>query len=397
MQWVSARGAAAGCTPPLPGRRLPLAAAAGAVLADDVHAPADLPAADTSAMDGWAVGGPPPWTVRGEVLAGKPPAPLPAGGAVRIATGALLPPGADGVLRRERGTESGGVLRPLGDRVDGVPSDVTGVVAADVRPAGRECRRGDVVLPAGSRLTPAAVGLLAAVGADQVAVRQARVAVLVLGDELVADGVPRVGTVRDALGPMLAAWLPALGARVVLADHVPDRYDALADALAELTGPTRERRVDVVVTTGSTARGPVDHLHAVLEGCGARLVVDGVAVRPGHPQLLALLPRPQGGTVPLAGLPGNPLAAVSAVLTLLEPLLAAMHAGPPRPVRRVRLAEAVHAGGEATRLVPVLAGRPVRYAGPAMLRGLAVADGVAVVPPGGSPAGAEVELLDLPV
>jgi len=391
MQWVSARAAAAGCAPPLPGRRVPLSAAAGAVLADDVHAPGDLPAADTSAMDGWAVAGPPPWTVRGEVLAGSLPAPLPAGDAVRIATGALLPPGAGGVLRRERGTESGGVLRPLDD-----PGyDVPGAVAGDVRRAGRECRRGDVVLPAGSRLTPAAVGLLAAVGADEVAVRRARVAVLVLGDELVVDGVPRAGTVRDALGPMLAAWLPALGAGVVAVRRVPDRHDALAAVVSAVAGAD-QGPVDVVVTTGSTARGPVDHLHAVLEGCGARLVVDGVAVRPGHPQLLALLPRPDGGTVPLVGLPGNPLAAVSAVLTLLEPLLAAMHAGPPRPVRRVRLLEAVAAGGEATRLVPVLAGRPVRYAGPAMLRGLAGADGVAVVPPRGLPAGAETDVLDLP-
>jgi molybdopterin molybdotransferase len=254
-----------------------------------------------------------------------------------------------------------------------------------VRPAGRECRAGDVVLPAGSLLTPAALGLLAAAGADVVAVRRAAVDLLVLGDELVTSGGAREGRVRDALGPMLAAWLPRLGAVVASRRHVPDRRDALEQALAGSTG-------DLVVTTGSTARGPVDHLHAVLAAAGARWLVDGVAVRPGHPQLLAVLADGR----PLVGLPGNPLAAATAVLTLVEPVIGCLHGAAARPPRRVRLAEDVPAGGDATRLVPVREGRPVLFAGPAMLRGLAVADGVAVVPPGGAAAGTEVELLPLP-
>ncbi len=146
------------------------------------------------------------------------------------------------------------------------------------------------------------------------------------------------------------------------------------------------------MTTGSTARGSVDHLHRVLAGRAARLVVDGVAVRPGHPQLLAV--RRDGR--PLVGLPGNPLAAATAVLTLVVPLVDALHQAPAAPRQRVRLAEPVPAGANATRLVPVADGRPVLFAGPAMLRGLAVADGVAVVPPGGAAAGTEVELLPLP-
>jgi molybdopterin molybdotransferase len=167
--------------------------------------------------------------------------------------------------------------------------------------------------------------------------------------------------------------------------HVPDRAGALEQALSACTA-------DLVVTTGSTARGPVDHLHGALAAAGARLLVDGVAVRPGHPQLLAVLDDGR----PLAGLPGNPLAAATAVLTLVEPLVGCLHAALPRPGRTVRLAQDVPAGAEATRLVPVRGGHPVLFAGPAMLRGLAVADGVAVVPPGGARAGTEVELLPLP-
>ena len=359
---------------------MPLELAAGAVLGADVLARTDLPPADTSAMDGWAVAGPGPWRVRGTLLAGRLADPLEDGTAVAVATGAWLPTGADGVLRREHGVMQGDVLSAAVSR----PWN-SGELDRDVRRAGRECRKDHVVLAAGTPLTPAAVGLLSAAGADVVPVRRASVDVLVLGDELLTAGPARDGRVRDALGPMLSAWLPALGVTVTARRHVPDRAGALEQALSGCTG-------DLVVTTGSTARGPVDHLHGALAAAGANLLVDGVAVRPGHPQLLAVLPDGR----PLAGLPGNPLAAATAVLTLVEPLVGCLHAALPRPGRTVRLAEDVAAGGEATRLVPVRGGHPVLFAGPAMLRGLAVADGVAVVPPGGAAAGAEVELLPLP-
>jgi molybdopterin molybdotransferase len=374
--WAAARGNAATAAAAVAPRELPLELAAGAVLAADVVARTDLPPADASAMDGWAVAGPGPWRVRGEVLAGEVPPPLAPGDAVTIATGARLPAGADGVLRAEHGKLAGG------DLVATDPRDP----ARDVRRAGRECRAGDVVLAAGSRLTPAAIGLLAAAGADVVSVRRATVDVLVLGDELLTAGPARDGRIRDALGPMLSAWLPALGLSVVTRRHLPDSFPALASAMSASTA-------DLTVTTGSTAHGPVDHLHRVLASLGAELVIDGVAVRPGHPQLLAV--RTDGR--PIVGLPGNPLAAATALLTLVVPLVEALHAAASPPRRTVTLTEDVPAGEEATRLVPVRDGRPVLFAGPAMLRGLAVADGVAVVPPGGVRAGAEVELLALPL
>src|SRR3954447_7425420 len=318
VSWPDARERAATAAAAVAPRELPLELAAGAVLAADVVARTDLPPADTSAMDGWAVAGPGPWRVRGEVLAGVVPPPLAPGEAVTIATGAWLPDGADSVLRAEHGKLAGG------DLVSTDPRDP----ARDVRRAGRECRAGDVVLAAGSRLTPAAIGLLAAAGADVVGVRRATVDVLVLGDELLTSGPARGGRIRDALGPMLSAWLPALGLAIVARRHVPDTPGALAAALGASTA-------DLTVTTGSTAHGPVDHLHEVLAASRAELVVDGVAVRPGHPQLLAV--RADGR--PLVGLPGNPLAAATALLTLVVPLVDALQCAAPRGRRRVRLAE----------------------------------------------------------
>jgi molybdopterin molybdotransferase len=312
------------------------------------------------------------------VLAGDVPPPLAPGDAVAIATGAVLPAGADGVLRRERGRRQGDLVAPLG-RVD------RRALARDVRRAGGECRAGDVVLAAGVMLSPAATGLLAAAGHDAVEVRRPTVDVLVLGDELLGSGPARDGRLRDALGPLLTAWLPALGLAVTSRRHVPDAAVALGLALRACTG-------DLVVTTGSTARGPVDHLHAVLASAGARLAVDGVAVRPGHPMLLAVLPDGR----PLVGLPGNPLAAVSGLLTLLAPVVGALQGRGPAARRTARLAADVDAGAEATRLVPLRDGLPALFAGPGMLRGLATAEVVAVIPPGGALAGSDVEALTLP-
>ncbi len=375
LPWTVARSLAAGAADPVESVVLPLAAAAGTVLAADAQARSDLPAADTSAMDGWAVAGPPPWRVVGEVLAGGASVALSPGEAVGIATGAAMPDGASAVLRREHG-DGGNPLWPLGSAPEG---------GTDVRPAGQESRRGDVVLTAGSEIGPVAVGLLAAAGLDQVEVRRVGADVLVLGDELLTAGPARGGRLRDALGPLLSAWLPARGVEVASRRHVPDTASALRMALGACTS-------DLVVSTGSTARGPVDHLHAVLAEVGAQLVVDGVAVRPGHPQLLAVLP---DGRV-WVGLPGNPLAAVSGLLTLFDPVARRLRGLGDAAALIGRLAVDVPAGGEATRLLPVREGRPVLFAGPAMLRGLATADAVAVIPPGGAPTGTEVELLPLP-
>jgi molybdopterin molybdotransferase len=188
---------------------------------------------------------------------------------------------------------------------------------------------------------------------------------------------------------MLPPWLRALGAEVGSVRRIGD--DAKAVHRAVTTSAA-----DLIVTTGGTAAGPVDHVHPTLRRIGAELLVDGVEVRPGHPMLLARLKDDQH----LVGLPGNPLAAVSGLLTLAEPLLRTLAARPAPEVYTLPLRDAVHGHPSDTRLVPVvLRGEgavPLHYNGPAMLRGIAAADALAVVPPGGAGPGQEAELLDLP-
>ncbi|MEU8826060.1 molybdopterin molybdotransferase MoeA [Streptomyces sp. NPDC048636] len=365
----------------------PLAEALGQVLAEPLAALTDLPSFDTSAMDGWALAGPGPWRLPADepghgILAGHAaPAPLPDGHAVRIATGARVPPGTTAVLRSEYGNDTGDGWLYAAHPV---------VMGQDIRNRGQECRSGDHLLPSGTPVTPAVLGLAAASGYDQLTtVRAPRVDVLVLGDELLTEGQPRDGRIRDALGPMVGPWLRTLGAEVARTRRLADDADAVHAAVSESTA-------EVIVTTGGTAGGPVDHVHPTLRRLGAKLLVDGVRVRPGHPMLLARLAPGRH----LVGLPGNPLAAVSGLLTLAEPLLRTLGARPEAEARRMPLATAVQGHPMDTRLVPVAfrrgAALPLRFHGPAMLRGIAAADGLAVIPPGGADRDDVAEVLPLP-
>ncbi|MFI0998510.1 molybdopterin molybdotransferase MoeA [Streptomyces galbus] len=385
--WPEARSVAARTGRAAGARRTPVSvtldAALGLVLAAPLTALTDLPSFDTSAMDGWAVAGPGPWDVRDEgVLAGQAgPDTLTDGEAVRIATGARIPADTTAVLRSEHGR-----LDEKG-RLHASPEPSPG---QDIRPRGQECRNGDQLLPGGAVITPAVLGLAAAAGYDTLAaVPRPRAEVLVLGDELLTEGRPHDGLIRDALGPMLPPWLRALGAEVVAVRRLGDDAKALHRAVTSSTA-------DLVVTTGGTAGGPVDHVHPVLRRLEADLLVDGVTVRPGHPMLLARLTDGRH----LVGLPGNPLAAVSGLLTLAEPLLGALATRPAPEPYTLPLRDAVHGHPYDTRLIPVVlrgdAAVPLHYNGPAMLRGIAAADALAVVPPGGARAGQETELLDLP-
>ncbi|MEU8773205.1 molybdopterin molybdotransferase MoeA [Streptomyces sp. NPDC048606] len=389
--WLRARENAVRAGSGVRGRthRVPLADGLGEVLAAPLDALGDLPSFDTSAMDGWAVAGPGPWTVRpgGDVLAGaEPPAPLADGEAVRIATGARVPADTTAVIRSEHARETGSQLH----------ARRTVNTGQDIRPRGQECRSGDLLLPVGSLVTPAVLGLAAAAGYDELVTRpRPRVEILVLGDELLTEGLPHDGLIRDALSPMLGPWLARAGAEVIGTRRLGDDPAGAEALLRAVTSST----ADVIVTTGGTASGPVDHVHPVLERAGAELLVDGVTVRPGHPMLLARLGDPADGRH-LVGLPGNPLAAVSGLLTLGEPLLRALAGRRQRPRYTVPVEGDVPGHPHDTRLVPVLLtdehAVPLRYNGPAMLRGVAAADALAVVPAHGARSGQELEILDLP-
>lgn len=364
----------------LPGERVALSEADSRLLADDAVSLTDLPAFDTSAMDGWAVSGDGPWTLEGEVLAGAEPGiSLGAGQACLIATGAAVPAGTTGIVRREVG-------EVVGDRLlEGAP------VTDDIRPAGQECRAGDVLASAGTRLDPATIGLLAAAGLDEVVVRRRpAVAVVLFGDELVDSGVAGTGRVRDSLGPQLPGWLRRMGARTVSVSRVRDTLQEHIDAITQAAAAA-----DIVMTTGGTASGPVDHLHSAVRELSGRFLVDRVAVRPGHPMAMADL-----GQAWLIALPGNPQSAIVSLLTLGAPLIDSMLGVIQRPLPQVVLDRTSEAPATEHRLLAarLVEGRaaPVEHVGSAMLRGLSVADGFAVLPPGGAKAGSPVQWLGLP-
>jgi molybdopterin molybdotransferase len=216
-----------------------------------------------------------------------------------------------------------------------------------------------------------------------------RADLLHLGDEVDARGVPAPGRVRDAIGPALPGLLAARGVVVGSVARVRDDPSATGRALAATTAP-------LVITTGSSARGPADHLRTALDAAHARIVVDAVRMRPGHPVMLAELP---DGRAVLC-LPGNPLAAVACLMSLLPPLVAGRAGTSTTPLPLHVAATDLPGGGSCTRLVAcALAGDgrlvPVASQGPGMLRGLAAADALAVVPAAGVRAGGAVRAIAL--
>jgi molybdopterin molybdotransferase len=359
---------------------LPIAEAAGRVLAADLLATQPIPAFASSAMDGWAVRGDGPWSLGAPIAAGDRPTtePLEPGTARPISTGAPVPPDADRVLRSERGEIDDGGLKALA--TDG----------GNIRPAGEEAAAGALLLPAGTRLSPAAIALAAVAGRDDVEVLvRPTVDLVVLGNEVIDAGEPPTGLVRDAYTPALPAALARLGLAHERSTRVGDSLDLTIAAL-------RESTADLVITTGGTAHGTADHLHEALAILDAHLIIDGVRMRPGHPVLLARLPF---GTLVL-GLPGNPFAAYVALSTLGAALADGMLHREIAPLATSRLAVDVPWTGSSTRVAAARTGAtgltPTDHQGAGMLRGLAAADCLCVVPPGGALAGDRVETIAVP-
>ncbi|MGE5827292.1 MAG: molybdopterin molybdotransferase MoeA [Micromonosporaceae bacterium] len=395
LDWSTARAGAhaAGRAARLEPIEVELDRADGLTLAAGLVTLTDLPAFPTSSVDGYATRGPGPWRVVSRVLAGTVPEPLRDGEAAEIATGAMVPAGTEQIIRTEDSALTDG-------RVTGTPRPVP-----EWREPGDEAGKGEELIAAGSPVTPAVVGLAASCGYATLVVQPAaRVAVVIFGDELLTAGPPGDGRVRDALGPQLPAWLRRLGAHPVAGfdprGPVEDTLDAHVSAIRSAL-----EVADLVCTTGGTMHGPVDHLHPALAALEAEYITDTVAVRPGYPMLLARVGPGSGDARPrfIAGLPGNPQSAIVALVSLVEPLLRGLSGRGTPPLRRVSLGAPITGRGEHTHLALVQVdadgcAHPVGHAGSSMLRGLARADGFAVIEPGtaGNP-GDVVPFVPLPL
>ncbi len=383
VSWDFARSAASKVAKRLVLENIPLKESLSRTLGDDAVALCDLPTYTTSSMDGWAVSGKGPWKIIGDVKAGAPyEKELNEGFAVRIATGAVIPHGTYGVVRWENATVEG-------DFVHAEASE-----GKEIRPAGEECRKGEILLEAGATITPSAIGLLAASGFDQVVVVQKpRVRILLLGDELLTEGHPKDGRVRDSLGPQLPGWLERLGAQVISINYVTDELPTVIEAI------NNSFDCDLIVTTGGTADGPRDHIHAALDSLKAAFVVDRVRSRPGHPMLLATIPH-RGSSIPLVGLPGNPQSAIVGMMTLGSPLIASFLSRPEKELDEVITKDELEAPLNFTRLIlgNLIKGEFVMgdHLGSAMLRGLASSTGFAVAEAGVTAVGSQVRWLPLP-
>ncbi|HZU65504.1 MAG TPA: gephyrin-like molybdotransferase Glp [Novosphingobium sp.] len=293
---------------PLPVEHADMASALGHYLAEPLHAHRTQPAADLSAMDGYAVApgdlaG--PWQVVGESAAGRPfGGHLQAGEAARVSTGAVLPAGAGAVLLQEDITRSGAHIALTGTAP--APHD------RHIRRAGFDFAEGQLLLPAGTRMGAAQVALAISGGHGHVAVRRpVRLAILDSGDELAAPGQPcQPHQIPASNGAMLAALVAALPCEITRAGPVADRLELLVAALDGLGA------ADVIVTSGGASVGDHDLIRPALEAWGAELDFWKVAMRPGKPLLVA-----RRGRQVILGLPGNPVSALATAYFFLRPLL----------------------------------------------------------------------------
>jgi molybdopterin molybdotransferase len=326
-------------TPVLGSETVALGDVLGRVLAEDLRSTRVLPPADNSAMDGYAVRtaecasasqAAPVWLpVAFEVPAGASDlSALPRGAAARIFTGAPLPPGADSVVRQEDTDRDG----------ERVAIRVAAELGENVRRAGEDVQRGELVLEAGARLGAAQIGLLASLGRTVVAVRQRpRVAVLSGGDELVEpDGDVAGGRIVSSNSWSIAAQCRELGAEPIYLGIAKDTPEDIERRLrAGLAA-------DVIVSSAGVSVGDRDYVRGVLEKLGCRLHFWGVRIKPGYPLAFGRVGEDLRGPL-VFGLPGNPVSAMMTFEQFVRPVLLRMQGATRlhRPLVHARLAEAM--------------------------------------------------------
>lgn len=362
-----------------------LDAALGLVLAEDVVSPLALPPWDNASMDGYAIraadirdataSSPRVLRVVGTIAAGSSSArTVNPGEAMRIMTGAPVPPGADSVVRIEDTDAGEREVRIHADRD----------AKRNVRPRGEDVARGEVVVRRGTALHAAHLGLLASVGRGRVLVhRRPRVAVLASGDELVDvdrfDEVMAGNKIVSSNSYVLSAAIREAGAEPVALGTVSDDPTALRERL-------RECDCDLLVTSGGVSVGAFDHTRAVLRELGAEMLFWRVRIRPGAPLGFGVL----RGT-PWLGLPGNPVSSAVTFELFARPAIRRMlgHAAPFRRPVQVRLLERVTIAAPLTHFLRArvhregaeLVGRLTGPQGSGLISSIARANALLIIPP----------------
>ncbi|NRG18343.1 molybdopterin molybdotransferase MoeA [Rhizobiales bacterium] len=308
---------------------VPLEAAHGRILAEEIHAPRNIPAHDNAAVDGYAfasrdfeaAGGFFPVVER--VAAGHPaPDPVPAGGAVRIFTGAVMPEGVDTIAMQEdcEPHEQDGlsfVVIPPGLKL-----------GANRRKAGEDVKEGSLILQAGTKLRPQDIAAIASTGQAEVKVwGRVKVALVSTGDEIRRPGEPLPeGGVYDSNHFLLRSLLETVGATVTDCGVLPDKAEIVHETLTKTA-----QSHDAIITTGGASRGEEDHLVTALDTLGKRHVWQ-LAIKPGRPMNFG-----QIGDCVMLGLPGNPVAAMVCFLLYARPVLTVMGGGEFTEPRRFQI------------------------------------------------------------
>jgi molybdopterin molybdotransferase len=376
---------------PLPAEPVPLDDAAGRVLSEAALAVVDLPRFPSSAMDGFAVRAadtPGTLPVVARITAGRPAArALAEGETMAVATGGVVPEGADAVVPVEQATEDGDVVT-----VEAIRAGM------HVRPRGGDVEAGAPVLPAGVALSPSRIAALASAGvAEPRCHARPRVTIVTTGTELRPPGTPLAdGEIYESNGVMLDALLASVGAAVAPRETVADEEASHRTALA------RGLEADVLVTSGGVSVGPHDLVRRVLGELGAREVFWGVAMRPGKPLSFSV----RGRTL-VFGLPGNPVSSLVGALLFVVPALRALQGvADPAPVfqtgvlavpaRRQRNRDD-YQRARIERSTSQTALRPVEGQESHMIVRAAAADALVHIPRGDGdlPAGADVRYLEL--
>ena len=301
---------------PLPGERIAIGDAAGRVLADDVLAQASQPPSAVSSMDGYAVRAADvpavgvTLRVIGSAPAGHPFAgTVSSGNAVRIFTGGVVPDGADSIIIQEDAEADG----------DRVTFNGAAKAGQHIRPAGLDFKKGEALATKGRHLGARDLSLIAAGDVAEVMVRRRpRIVFVATGDELSLPGAPRKpGGIVASSGYALAAMIDRWGGEAVDLGILPDTAEAVASIADKAVG------ADLVVTLGGASVGDHDLVQKALGPRGFALDFWKIAMRPGKPLIFGRL-----GTVPLLGLPGNPVSTLVCALLFLRPAIAAMLGAP---------------------------------------------------------------------